>query len=86
LSDAEADMPIKDSTPIIDDARWSAVLARDRGLDGTFYCAVVTTGIYCRPSCSARPKRENVRAYPSRELARAAGYRACKRCKPDELA
>jgi AraC family transcriptional regulator, regulatory protein of adaptative response / methylated-DNA-[protein]-cysteine methyltransferase len=45
--------------------------------------AVKTTKIYCRPSCSARPKPENVTTYPTREAAEAAGYRACKRCRPD---
>jgi len=45
--------------------------------------AVKTTKIYCRPSCSARPKPENVTAYPTREAAEDAGFRACKRCRPD---
>jgi AraC family transcriptional regulator, regulatory protein of adaptative response / methylated-DNA-[protein]-cysteine methyltransferase len=45
--------------------------------------AVKTTKIYCRPSCSGRPKPENVTTYPTRETAEAAGYRACKRCRPD---
>lgn len=45
--------------------------------------AVVTTGIYCLPTCSARPKPENVRHFPTTAAARAAGFRACKRCRPD---
>ena len=45
--------------------------------------AVKTTGIYCRPECSARPKPENVTSYPTRRAAERAGYRACKRCRPD---
>ena len=67
-----------------DNARWQAVLDRDRRADGGFWCGVVTTGIYCRPQCAARPKRENVRFFTSREAARAAGLRACKRCRPDD--
>ena len=67
----------------IDDSSWSAVSARDRSADGRFWCAVVTTKIYCRPSCPARAHRKNVRVAVSPEAARAAGFRACKRCKPD---
>jgi AraC family transcriptional regulator of adaptative response/methylated-DNA-[protein]-cysteine methyltransferase len=67
-----------------DDARWAAVQARDASLDGTFYYAVSTTGVYCRPSCPARlPKRANVSFYATPAEARSAGFRACKRCKPD---
>jgi AraC family transcriptional regulator, regulatory protein of adaptative response / methylated-DNA-[protein]-cysteine methyltransferase len=65
--------------------RWSAVLARDARADDVFYYAVRTTGVYCRPSCAARPaKRENVSFHDSTQAAERAGYRACKRCKPDE--
>lgn len=67
-----------------DDVRWAAVERRDRGADGAFYCAVRTTGVYCRPSCAGRPLRRNVSFYPTREAARQAGFRACKRCRPDE--
>jgi AraC family transcriptional regulator, regulatory protein of adaptative response / methylated-DNA-[protein]-cysteine methyltransferase len=68
------------------DSAWNAVLARDRTLDGRFVTGVLTTGIYCRPSCAARhPKRENVRFFASGAEAAAAGLRACLRCKPDEL-
>ena len=74
-------------TPAPDDTRWAAVLNRDRALDGAFVTAVLTTGIYCRPSCPARhPKRENVRFYDAPEAAERAGYRACLRCKPKEAA
>src|SRR3954471_20025694 len=55
-------------------------------LDGWLTQGVVTTKIYCRPSCPARPKPENVRVFESPAAARAAGMRACKRCKPDEAA
>lgn len=66
-----------------DDARWRACLARDGTADGTFVFAVVTTGVYCRPSCPGRPKRENVRFFADAVEARSAGFRACKRCRPD---
>jgi len=69
-----------------EDARWAAVAARDPTADGGFYSAVVTTGVYCRPSCAGRPLRRNVRFFDTREEARAAGFRACKRCHPDRLA
>ncbi|MFC0105241.1 bifunctional transcriptional activator/DNA repair enzyme AdaA [Kibdelosporangium aridum] len=61
-----------------------AVRARDPRFDGWFYVAVVTTGIYCRPSCSVMsPKVENMRFYPSAAAAQQAGFRACRRCRPD---
>lgn len=67
------------------DARWPRVLARDAGADGQFWYSVRTTGVYCRPSCAARPARpENVAFHLTQEDARAAGFRACKRCKPDQ--
>ena len=68
-----------------DDERWAAVLRRDAGFDGRFYYSVCSTGVYCRPSCGARtPRRENVRFHESAAEALAAGFRACKRCRPDE--
>jgi AraC family transcriptional regulator of adaptative response/methylated-DNA-[protein]-cysteine methyltransferase len=67
------------------DTAWAAFVRRDRSWDGHIIGAVHTTGIYCKPSCPARrPKRENVTFYSSAEEARAAGFRACMRCKPDE--
>ena len=74
--------------PAIDeDEAWAAFMARDRRLDGRVIGAVATTGIYCKPSCPARrPKREHVTFFADAEAARAAGYRACLRCKPDEVA
>jgi AraC family transcriptional regulator of adaptative response/methylated-DNA-[protein]-cysteine methyltransferase len=64
---------------------WQAVQDRDSGYDGTFVYAVRTTGIYCRPSCpSRRAKREHVTFYATPEDARAGGFRACRRCLPDE--
>lgn len=63
---------------------WTAVCTRDAKQDGRFVFAVLTTGIYCRPGCSARTaKRENVRFFALPVQAQAAGYRACKRCQPD---
>ena len=63
---------------------WTQFQARDTDADGRFVVAVTSTGIYCKPSCPARrPKRENVRFYPVPEAAAHAGYRACKRCRPD---
>ncbi|HET8750638.1 MAG TPA: methylated-DNA--[protein]-cysteine S-methyltransferase [Sphingomicrobium sp.] len=65
---------------------WAAFMRRDRSWDGRIIGAVSTTGIYCKPSCPAkRPKREHVEFFTSGEEARAAGYRACLRCKPDEV-
>lgn len=74
-----------DSESILDtDAAWRAVLARDRAADGRFVTGVLTTGIYCRPSCAARhPKRENVRFFADGAGAREAGLRPCLRCRPD---
>ena len=69
-----------------EDAWREAVRRRDPAFDGAFVFAVKTTGVYCRPSCKSRPaKRENVSFYPSAEAAERAGYRACKRCRPDQL-
>jgi AraC family transcriptional regulator of adaptative response/methylated-DNA-[protein]-cysteine methyltransferase len=68
------------------DTAWAAFMRRDRSWDGRVIGAVHTTGIYCKPSCPAkRPKRENVTFYATAEEARSAGYRACLRCKPDEV-
>lgn len=67
------------------DPRWKTIVARDAAADGTFYYSVETTGVYCLPSCAARPARpENVRFHPTREAAERAGFRPCKRCKPDQ--
>ncbi len=69
------------------DARWQAVLARDRASDGRFVYAVRSTGIYCRPSCPARrPRRHQVEFFDLPALAERAGFRACRRCKPDGAA
>jgi len=66
------------------DGCYRAVSSRDNRFDGRFVTAVRTTGIYCRPSCPAQtPRRENVRFFPRAAAAAAAGFRACKRCRPD---
>ena len=73
-------------TPARDEERWQAVKRRDPAFDGKFLFAVRTTGIYCRPSCASRPaKRENVSFFETGAEAEKAGYRACKRCRPDKL-
>ena len=64
--------------------RWRAVLERDREADGRFWYGVVTTGVYCRPNCPSRPKRENVRYFETPEAARVAGFRPCRRCRPEK--
>jgi AraC family transcriptional regulator of adaptative response/methylated-DNA-[protein]-cysteine methyltransferase len=67
------------------DPRWAAVVARDAAADGRFYYSVSTTGVYCRPSCAARPARpENVQFHATIADAETAGFRACKRCKPNQ--
>jgi AraC family transcriptional regulator of adaptative response/methylated-DNA-[protein]-cysteine methyltransferase len=68
------------------DFAWDAFMRRDRRFDGQFVGAVKTTRIYCKPSCAARhPLRENVEFFATAAEARAAGYRSCKRCLPDEV-
>jgi AraC family transcriptional regulator of adaptative response/methylated-DNA-[protein]-cysteine methyltransferase len=69
----------------VNDSRWASVIARDAQADGKFYYSVMTTGVYCRPSCSARLARpENVRFHATCEDAERAGFRPCKRCRPKE--
>jgi len=70
--------------PTENDPRWAAVVARDHRADGTFYYSVDTTGVYCRPSCpSRRANPGNVRFHGTTAEAERAGFRACRRCKPD---
>ncbi|MEN0584014.1 MULTISPECIES: bifunctional DNA-binding transcriptional regulator/O6-methylguanine-DNA methyltransferase Ada [unclassified Kosakonia] len=72
-------------TTLLDEQRWQAVLARNAQADGQFVFAVLTTGIFCRPSCTARHAlRQNVRFYPDAPSAQDAGFRPCKRCQPDK--
>lgn len=66
------------------DKRWAALRARDPAADGQFFYAVRSTGVYCYPSCAARPALpENVVFYEMRQQAEADGFRPCKRCRPD---
>lgn len=77
-------MTMMSTLPADQDPRWQSVVARDRAADGSFFFSVSSTGIYCRPSCPARrPKPENVRFFASAKAAEAAGFRACKRCRPE---
>ncbi|MFN4255535.1 MAG: metalloregulator ArsR/SmtB family transcription factor [Saprospiraceae bacterium] len=66
------------TTPVM----LQAMLTKDRAFDGRFYIGVKTTGIFCKPSCSASPKPENVSFFKEKSAAEKAGFRACKRCKP----
>src|SRR5271168_1443343 len=67
-----------------DEQQYQAAISKDARFDGVFFIAVSSTGIYCRPSCPAiTPKRENMRYYRTAAAAQEAGYRACKRCRPD---
>jgi AraC family transcriptional regulator, regulatory protein of adaptative response / methylated-DNA-[protein]-cysteine methyltransferase len=72
--------------PARNEERWQAVKRRDPAFDGKFFFAVRTTGVFCRPSCASRPaKRENVSFFSTVAEAEKAGFRACKRCRPDKL-
>ncbi|MFC4769110.1 amino acid permease [Effusibacillus consociatus] len=66
------------------DELWKAIISCDKRYDGQFFYGVLTTGIFCRPSCKSRtPKREHVRIFSTTEDARTAGLRPCKRCNPE---
>lgn len=80
------DFAIAEGLSLAEDRAWAAVTRRDRSFDGQFVTGVMSTGIYCRPSCAARhPARANVRFFATGGEARAAGLRACKRCLPDDV-
>ncbi|MGN6703277.1 MAG: Ada metal-binding domain-containing protein, partial [Burkholderiaceae bacterium] len=67
------------------DPRWKAVVERDAAADGSFCYSVDSTGVYCRPSCPSRRARpEHVRFHQTAAQAEAAGFRACRRCRPDQ--
>jgi AraC family transcriptional regulator of adaptative response/methylated-DNA-[protein]-cysteine methyltransferase len=73
------------ATRLSDDAKWAVVLARDSDFDDDFVYSVATTGVYCRASCpSRRANRNNVEFHASAADAKHAGFRPCKRCKPDQ--
>ncbi len=77
--------PMQQSQPASNaDPRWTAIATRDKRSDGEFFYSVKTTGVYCGPSCPARPaRRENVEFHATAEEAERAGFRPCKRCRPD---
>lgn len=79
-----AHSPVSSARPIADDPRWARIAARDTSADGHLWYSVLTTGVYCRPSCpSRRANPENVQLHDSLESAKATGFRPCKRCNPD---
>lgn len=76
--------PAPSVTELLADPRYARLRARDRAADGQFVYAVTSTGVFCRPSCAARPARpENIRLYDTPAAARAAGFRPCRRCRPE---
>lgn len=76
---------VVDSSAITAAAAWEAIVSRDRRLDGQFVYGVRTTGVFCRPGCGARlPRRENVEVFATPQAAVRGGYRACRRCHPDQ--
>lgn len=82
ITDGAYELPIWDEALL-----WQSVLARDAEADGAFVYAVRTTGIYCRPTCpSRRPRQENVSFFALPEAAEQAGFRACRRCHPEQAA
>ncbi len=77
---------LKKPMATVDDPRWARIVARDGTADGEFWYAVTTTGVYCRPSCASRTANpKNVIIFDAVASAKAAGFRACKRCNPDGL-
>src|SRR6185436_1584337 len=75
----------KQGVPTEHDPRWAAVMARDRRADGAFFYSVSTTGVYCRPSCAARRANpKNVQFHRTSADAERAGFRPCRRCRPDQ--
>jgi AraC family transcriptional regulator of adaptative response / DNA-3-methyladenine glycosylase II len=80
----QAGLPVTGVPALDDEQRYQAAVSKDPRFDGVFFTAVTSTGIYCRPSCPAiTPKRQNMRFYRSAAAAQDAGFRACKRCRPD---
>jgi len=75
----------RDGMAVVQDLRWARVVARDKGADGLFWYSVATTGIYCRPSCPSRPANpKNVGFFNTTAAAKAAGFRPCRRCDPND--
>jgi methylphosphotriester-DNA--protein-cysteine methyltransferase len=72
------------SVPLSQEQMWRAFVGKDARFDGRFFTAVRTTGIFCRPSCTCRkPRPDNVEYFPTADAAAGAGYRPCKRCRPE---
>lgn len=76
------DTAYKKGMPLTQPVMLQALLSKDKAFDGVFYTAVKTTGIFCKPSCSANPRPDNIIFYDKKDDALKNGYRACKRCKP----
>ena len=73
------------ATAVEQDPRWARILARDKGADGAFWYSVMTTGVYCRPSCPSRTcNPKNVAIHDTLAEAKATGFRPCRRCRPNE--
>ena len=69
---------------VADDPRWARIVARDRSADGQFWYSVMTTGVYCRPSCPSRTANpQNIQLHDTLEAAKATGFRPCRRCNPE---
>src|SRR3954471_354971 len=76
--------PVATATGLSREEMWAAFVARDPRYDGRFVTGVRTTGIFCRPTCTCRkPRPERVEYFASRRAAERAGYRPCKRCRPE---
>ncbi len=87
MSNSQAPTLQKARTPWPEPEMRAAIARRDPTWDGRFVYAVITTGVFCRPTCAARPARpENLRFFPDGAAAQAAGFRPCKRCRPTETA
>jgi AraC family transcriptional regulator of adaptative response/methylated-DNA-[protein]-cysteine methyltransferase len=85
MSTLVTDRPQQTATATERDPRWTRVVVRDGAADGVFWYSVATTGVYCRPSCPSRTANpKNVRFHHTIAAAEAAGFRACKRCKPNQ--
>ena len=82
---SSASIAVERSRFVTDEERWDAVVHRNAAAEGVFYYSVRTTGVYCRPSCPSRlAKQSNVRFHPTCEDAEKAGFRPCRRCRPNE--
>jgi AraC family transcriptional regulator, regulatory protein of adaptative response / methylated-DNA-[protein]-cysteine methyltransferase len=84
LTSTPATSPKSTAPSVADDPRWARIVARDKTADGYLWYSVLTTGVYCRPSCPSRTTNpKNVQLHDTLESARATGCRPCKRCNPD---